>query len=273
MLGYAAYAERFAGDLAGVAKRIPYLRELGVTYLHLMPLLLPRAGDSDGGYAVADYRRVRPDLGTIDDLRELTASLRAEGISLVLDLVLNHVAREHEWAVQARAGDERYRNYFHWFTDRALPDAYERTLPEVFPDFAPGNFTWDDDLAGLGVDDVQLLAVGRQLGQPRRVRRVRRAGPVPGQPRRGGRPPGRDRVRLEATRHQQPEPARGARDHAGPSRRGPDRRPRAGVQGRGDRVPGRPRALPRPGPSPRQGQRSGLSQQPHGGDLVGAGLG
>ena len=146
MLGYAAYAERFAGDLTGVAKRIPYLRELGVTYLHLMPLLLPREGDSDGGYAVADYRRVRPDLGTIDDLRELTASLRADGISLVLDLVLNHVAREHEWAVKARAGEERYRDYFHWFADRAMPDAYERTLPEVFPDFAPGNFTWDEDL-------------------------------------------------------------------------------------------------------------------------------
>jgi amylosucrase len=147
MLGYAAYAERFAGDLAGVAKRIPYLRELGVTYLHLMPLLQPREGDSDGGYAVADYRRVRPDLGTIDDLRELTASLRADGVSLVLDLVLNHVAREHEWAQAARAGDERYRDYFHWFADRSLPDAYERTLPEVFPDFAPGNFTWDDELA------------------------------------------------------------------------------------------------------------------------------
>jgi amylosucrase len=147
MLGYAAYADRFADDLAGVAKRIPYLRELGVTYLHLMPLLLPREGDSDGGYAVADYRRVRPDLGTTDDLRELTASLRAEGISLVLDLVLNHVAREHDWAVKARAGDDRYRGYFHSFADRAMPDAYERTLPEVFPEFAPGNFTWDDDLA------------------------------------------------------------------------------------------------------------------------------
>ena len=146
MLGYAAYTDRFAGDLAGVAKRIRYLRELGVTYLHLMPLLLPRDGDSDGGYAVVDYRRIRPDLGTVADLRELTAALRGDGISLVLDLVLNHVAREHEWAAKARAGDERHRDYFHWFTDRTMPDAYERTLPEVFPDFAPGNFTWDDDL-------------------------------------------------------------------------------------------------------------------------------
>lgn len=146
VLGYAAYAERFAGSLSGVIDQIPYLRELGVSYLHLMPLLRPRDGDSDGGYAVADYREVRADLGTVDDLRALAASLRGQGISLVLDLVLNHVAREHEWAVRARAGEATYRDYFHVFPDRTEPDAYERTLPEVFPDFAPGNFTHDPEL-------------------------------------------------------------------------------------------------------------------------------
>lgn len=146
MVGYAAYADRFAGSLAGVAQRLDYLRELGVTYLHLMPLLRPREGDNDGGYAVADYTQVRADLGSMDDLRALTGALRSRGISLVLDLVLNHVAREHEWAVRARAGQERYRAYFHIFGDREVPDAYERTLPEVFPQFAPGNFSWDDDL-------------------------------------------------------------------------------------------------------------------------------
>ena len=128
--------------------RIDYLRELGVTYLHLMPLLTPRPGDSDGGYAVADYRTVRPDLGTMEDLEHLAGELRAEGISLVVDLVLNHVAAEHEWAVRARAGEQRYRDYFLIFPDRTEPDAYERTLPEVFPDFAPGNFTWDDGVGG-----------------------------------------------------------------------------------------------------------------------------
>ncbi|TQJ08701.1 alpha-amylase family protein [Lapillicoccus jejuensis] len=148
MFGYATYADRFAGTLAGVGERLPYLRELGVTYLHLMPLLLPRDGDNDGGYAVADYTRVRPDLGTMEDLRDLATTLRHEGMSLVLDLVLNHVAREHPWAAAARAGDAAHRDYFHVFPDRTLPDAYERTLPEVFPDFAPGNFTWDEDLQG-----------------------------------------------------------------------------------------------------------------------------
>ena len=146
MVGYAAYTERFAGTLHGVEEHIGYLRELGVTYLHLMPLLQPRDGDNDGGYAVADYRSVRKDLGTVEDLTRLANTLRRSGISLVLDLVLNHVAREHEWAVKARAGDPHYRAYFHVFADRSEPDAYEQTLPEVFPDFAPGNFTFDEDL-------------------------------------------------------------------------------------------------------------------------------
>jgi amylosucrase len=145
MLGYATYADLFAGDLKGVADRVDYLADLGVTYLHLMPLLKPRPGQNDGGYAVMDYRAIRPDLGTIDDLRELATVLRSHGISLTLDLVLNHVAAEHQWAVNARAGDPFYRNYFHMFADRDLPDAYERTLPEVFPDFAPRNFSYDQE--------------------------------------------------------------------------------------------------------------------------------
>ncbi|GCD90968.1 alpha-amylase family protein [Nocardioides sp. LS1] len=148
MFGYACYTERFADDLAGLAGRLDHLEDLGVTYLHLMPLLMPREGDNDGGYAVQDYRAVRPDLGTMDDLRDLATTLRGRGISLVMDLVLNHVAREHAWAEKARAGDATYRDYFHVHADRTLPDAFEETLPEVFPDFAPGNFTWDEQLQG-----------------------------------------------------------------------------------------------------------------------------
>ncbi|MFK5584809.1 alpha-amylase family protein [Serinicoccus sp. LYQ131] len=150
VIGYAAYAERLTpeGTLAGVGTAADHLRELGVRYLHLMPLLEPRPEPSDGGYAVADYRSVRADLGTMEDLHRLTTDLRRRGISLCLDLVLNHVAREHPWAQAARDGDERYRRYFHVYPDRSVPDSYERTLLEVFPDFAPGNFTWDEDLEG-----------------------------------------------------------------------------------------------------------------------------
>ena len=148
MVGYAAYADRFAGTLSGVADRASYLTGLGVGYLHLMPLLTPRPAPNDGGYAVQDFRTVRSDLGTVADLRALTERLRGDGISLCLDLVLNHVAREHEWAVRARAGEATYRDYFLVYPDRSMPDAFERTLPEVFPDFAPGSFTWDADLDG-----------------------------------------------------------------------------------------------------------------------------
>ncbi|SNS89856.1 alpha-amylase family protein [Rhodococcoides kyotonense] len=146
MFGYACYVDRYGETLKGMADRLDHLTDLGVTYLHLMPLLNPRPGDSDGGYAVMDYRSVRPDLGTNDDLRDLATTLRGKGISLVVDLVLNHVAREHDWAAKACAGDATYREYFHIYPDRATPDAFETTLPEVFPDFAPGNFTFDDEL-------------------------------------------------------------------------------------------------------------------------------
>ena len=146
MLGYAAYTDRFASTLSGVRDKLDYLDDLGVTYLHLMPLLQPRPGENDGGYAVADYRTVAPELGTMDDLRQLADDLHGRGSSLVLDLVLNHVAREHAWAQKARAGDERYLGYFLTYPDRTMPDRYEATLPEVFPETAPGSFTRDDDL-------------------------------------------------------------------------------------------------------------------------------
>lgn len=145
MMGYATYADLFGGTLAGVGEKVDYLAELGVTYLHLLPLLKPRPAPNDGGYAVMDYRAVRDELGTIDDLRDLATTLRGKGISLTLDLVLNHVAAEHEWARAARAGDPYFRGFFHMFADRALPEAYEATLPEVFPDFAPGNFSYDEE--------------------------------------------------------------------------------------------------------------------------------
>jgi amylosucrase len=143
-IAYVAYTERFAGDLNGIHSKLEYLESLGVTYLHLMPFLKPRPAPHDGGYAVMDYRAVRPDLGDMSDLERLTSALHERGISLCCDLVLNHVAMEHEWAVKARSGDAKYQRYFHLYPDRTMPDELERTLPEVFPDFAPGNFTWDE---------------------------------------------------------------------------------------------------------------------------------
>lgn len=146
MIGYVCYTDRFAGDLQGVAQKLSYLKELGVTYLHLMPLLKPREGPNDGGYAVADYREVDPRLGTMQDLENMATQLRRNGISLCIDLVCNHTAKEHEWAQKAAAGDPVYQDYYLMFPDRTMPDKYEETLPEVFPDFKPGNFTYYESI-------------------------------------------------------------------------------------------------------------------------------
>jgi amylosucrase len=147
MIGYVCYADRFAGSLRGLRQHLDYLAELGVTYLHLMPLLRPRDGDSDGGYAVADYGAVDPRVGSMADLEVLAAELHGHGIALCIDLVLNHTAREHEWARKALAGDPACREMYLIYPDRTAPDAYEATLPEVFPDTAPGSFT---EVPGLG---------------------------------------------------------------------------------------------------------------------------
>jgi amylosucrase len=142
MTGYVFYIDRFAQDLKGVAERLDYLKDLGVSYVHFMPCLKPRPGDSDGGYSVMDYRRINPAYGDMTDFEAATAACRARGISVCVDLVINHTAKEHAWAKKARAGDPKFIDYYLTFTDETLPKAYEKTLVEVFPDNAPGNFTW-----------------------------------------------------------------------------------------------------------------------------------
>ena len=146
MLGGVYYVDLFAGDLKGMRAKIPYFQELGLTYLHLMPLFKAPEGDSDGGYAVSDYREVDSRLGVMDDLRALATELRQHGISLVLDFVFNHTSDEHRWALAAQAGDEDFADYYFVFPDRALPDAYDRTLREIFPDQHPGSFTYRPDM-------------------------------------------------------------------------------------------------------------------------------
>ncbi len=146
MVGATLYVDLFASTLEGLREKIPYLRELGITYLHLMPLFRAPADNSDGGYAVSSYRETNPALGTMDELRALAADLREAGISLALDFIFNHTSNEHDWASAARAGDEHYRNYYRLFPDRTLPDQYEQTLREIFPEQAPGSFTWNDDV-------------------------------------------------------------------------------------------------------------------------------
>ena len=145
MLGAFCYVDRYAGDLAGLKQHVPYLNELGITYLHLMPLFDCPKENSDGGYAVSSYREVRSDLGSMADLRALATELRQSGISLVVDFVFNHTSNEHIWAQKAAAGDPEYSDYYWIFDDRRMPDAFERTVREVFPDDHPGAFIQMED--------------------------------------------------------------------------------------------------------------------------------
>jgi amylosucrase len=148
MIGYVAYTDRFCGTLKALPDRLDYLADLGVSYLHLMPLLQPRPGENDGGYAVMDYRAVDSRVGTMDDLEAAARALRERGMSLCVDLVLNHTAQEHAWARRWIAGDPAYTDFYTAFPDRTMPDAFEATITEVFPDRAPGSFTWFDEANG-----------------------------------------------------------------------------------------------------------------------------
>lgn len=140
MLGGVLYVDRYARDLDGVRARIPYFRELGLTYLHLMPLFLAPEENSDGGYAVSSYREVSPALGDMEQLTALAAELRENGIALVVDFIFNHTSDEHEWAIRARAGEQEYADYYWIFDGREMPDAFETTVREIFPDDHPGSF-------------------------------------------------------------------------------------------------------------------------------------
>ncbi len=142
LIGAMAYVDLFSDDLKGLRDKIAYLQELGITYLHLMPVYRTPDGDDDGGYAVSSYRELDPDLGTMEDLEELTAELRQHGISLVLDFVFNHTSDDHAWAQRAKEGDEICQGYYLMFDSRQEPDEYERHLRTIFPDEHPGCFTY-----------------------------------------------------------------------------------------------------------------------------------
>ena len=145
LMGMMLYVNAFAGDLRGVREKLPYLEECGINYLHLMPLLVSPKGRSDGGYAVADFRTVQPELGTMEDLEALADDCREKGMSLCLDFVMNHTSEDHVWAKAARAGDPVARSRYYFYDNWDEPDIYERTVPQVFPTTAPGNFTWLED--------------------------------------------------------------------------------------------------------------------------------
>lgn len=142
MLGMLMYTNCFAKNLKGVKENLGYIKESGVNYLHLMPLLESPEGRSDGGYAVSDFRKVDPKLGTMEDLADLARECHANNMSLCLDFVMNHTSEDHEWARKAKAGDYEYQKRYFFFDNWNIPNAFEETVPQVFPQTAPGNFSW-----------------------------------------------------------------------------------------------------------------------------------
>lgn len=145
-LGVQLYVDCFAGNLKGTLDKIDYISKSGVNYLHLMPLLKSPKGASDGGYSVSDYRRVQPELGTLKDLTALTDRCHEKGIAVCTDFVMNHTSDQHEWAMRAKKGEEDFINHYYFYDDWNIPNLYDRTVPEVFPKTAPGNFTWCEEL-------------------------------------------------------------------------------------------------------------------------------
>ncbi len=142
MLGMQMYVDCFAGSLKGVSSHLDYLEECRVNYIHLMPLLTSPRGRSDGGYAVADFRSVDPRFGTMEDLAKLSEACHDRGLSVCLDFVMNHTSEEHDWAKHAKNGEKEYQDRYFFFDDWGIPNEFEKSMPEVFPTTAPGNFSW-----------------------------------------------------------------------------------------------------------------------------------
>ena len=145
-VGMALYTEGFGGNVQGVRKHLPYLQELGVSMVHVMPMMQCPEGASDGGYAVSDFKQIDARVGTLEDVSSLAEALHNRDMLLVLDVVVNHTSDEHEWARRSRNGERQYQDYYYIFDNRDLPDMFEETLPEIFPETSPGNFTWDETM-------------------------------------------------------------------------------------------------------------------------------
>jgi len=142
IIGMTLYIDLFAKDFKGLVEKIDYFKELGITLIHLMPLLKARDGENDGGYAVEDYQDVNPQFGTLTDLIETITVFRENHIFLCIDYVINHVAKEHQWAKAALSGNKDMQDMFIMYGSNEIPNRFNQTVPEVLPVKSPGNFTY-----------------------------------------------------------------------------------------------------------------------------------
>ncbi|AWX44319.1 Amylosucrase [Flagellimonas maritima] len=141
MVGMQLYVEHFHKDLKGLKEKIPYLKRLGINFLHLMPITTRPNGENDGGYAVNSYHKIDPKYGTDKEFLELASEFRKQQMFLMLDFVVNHTSNEFPWAKKAKKGEKKYQGYYYIFEDDSIPKEFEKSLPEVFPETSPGNFT------------------------------------------------------------------------------------------------------------------------------------
>lgn len=142
LMGMSLYVDRFCGNLKNLKGKLDYFEELGINFLHLMPLFQSPEGESDGGYAVSDYRKINPKLGTLKKLKTIRKTMLEKDMYLMLDIVLNHTSHRHEWAEKAKAGDPEYQDFFYMYDNRWIPNEFDECLPEIFPESSPGNFTY-----------------------------------------------------------------------------------------------------------------------------------
>ena len=143
--GMSLYVDRFCGSLSNMEEKLEYLKKLGINFLHLMPVMQSPEGESDGGYAVSDFRKVDERFGTLADFKKLQQKMKKEKMYLMIDIVLNHTSYKHAWAEKAKKGDKKYQDYFYMYDNRDIPDQYDSAMPEIFPESSPGNFTWNEE--------------------------------------------------------------------------------------------------------------------------------
>ncbi|QDT53850.1 Trehalose synthase/amylase TreS [Caulifigura coniformis] len=126
------------GDLRGLIQRLDYLADLGVTCLWLMPIY--ESPLKDDGYDIADFLKIDPRIGTVDDFQALCEAAHARGLRIIADMVLNHTSDRHAWFQEARSNPESpKRDYYVW----SDTDQKYQGVRIIFTDTEPSNWTWD----------------------------------------------------------------------------------------------------------------------------------
>ena len=142
MVGTMIYADDFADTLSGVQKKLGFVQKLNINMLHLMPFLDSPKAASDNGKAVSNYKKIRSDLGKMEDLKSLAQACHRKNICICSDFIMNHTSSSHIWAKKAQNGEGEYMSRYFFYDNPDIPNSYDLTVPQVYPATAPGNFTY-----------------------------------------------------------------------------------------------------------------------------------